>query len=69
MDGYVSGPAWADIVWVVRTRASWRDLPLEYGKWETVYQRYTLWRHTGLWQRLLAVLSEDPHDASTEVSL
>ena len=25
-------------------------MPREYGKWETAYKRYRLWRDTGLWQ-------------------
>jgi hypothetical protein len=57
------------IVWVVRTRASWRDMPLEFGKWETAYKRYRLWCDTGLWQYLLAVLGDAPLDESTEVLL
>jgi transposase len=47
------------IVWVLRTHSSWRDLPLEFGKWETAYKRYRLWQDTGLWQRLLALLGDD----------
>jgi len=57
------------IVWVVRTRASWRDMPLEFGKWETAYKRYRLWNRTGLWQRLLAVLGDDALKDSGQVSL
>ena len=48
------------ILWVLRTRSSWRDLPLEFGKWETAYKRYRLWQDTGLWQRLLALLGDVP---------
>ena len=57
------------ILWVVRTGASWRDLPLKCGKWETAYKRYRLWQDTGLWQRLLALLDDAPIDESTEVTL
>ena len=57
------------ILWVVRTRSSWRDVPLKFGKWETAYQRYRLWRRTGLWQRILTVLGDEPEDASIEVTL
>jgi transposase len=57
------------ILWVLRTRSSWRDLPLEFSKWETAYQRYRLWHRIGLWQRLLTVLGDAPEDASTKVSL
>jgi hypothetical protein len=46
------------ILWVVGSGASWRAMPAEYGKWETAYRRYRLWRDTGLWQRILEALSE-----------
>ena len=46
------------ILWVVRSGASWRAMPAEYGKWETTYQRYRLWCATGLWQCILEALSE-----------
>ncbi len=49
----------------MRTHSSWRDVPLECGKWETAYKRYRLWQNTGLWQRLLAALGEDSHDQHT----
>ena len=45
------------ILWVVRSEASWRAMPQEYGKWETAYKRYRLWCTTGLWQRILAELA------------
>ena len=31
------------ILWVTRTGSSWREMPEEYGKWETAYRRYELW--------------------------
>jgi Putative transposase of IS4/5 family (DUF4096) len=46
------------ILWVVRSGASWRAMPAEYGKWETAYKRYRLWRETGRWQRMLEALSD-----------
>jgi transposase len=46
------------ILWVVRSDASWRAMPEEYGKWETAYRRYRLWRETGLWPRILEALAE-----------
>jgi transposase len=53
----------------MRTRSSWRDLPHEFGKWETAYKRYRLWQDTGLWRRLRAVLSDNPEDAPAQVTL
>jgi len=45
------------ILWVMRSGASWRAMPVEYGKWETAYRRYRLWCATGLWQRIRETLS------------
>ena len=47
------------ILWVARTGSSWREMPEEYGKWETAYRRYELWVEQGLWQRILRVLGEE----------
>ncbi len=30
-------------VWLARTGAPWRALPLEYGKWPTVHKRFMRW--------------------------
>ena len=57
------------IVWVMRTRSSWRDLPLEFGKWETAYKRYRLWQDAGLWPRLLELLGDDPAKPLSQVTL
>jgi hypothetical protein len=47
------------ILWVARTGSSWREMPEEYGKWETAYKRYELWLGQGLWQRILEALGEE----------
>lgn len=47
------------ILWVVRSNASWRAMPQEYGKWGTAYKRYRLWCATGLWSRILAALAPE----------
>jgi transposase len=57
------------ILWVVRNGASWRDLPLRYGKWERAYRRYRLWSDTGLWERILRALRTAADEAPTEVLL
>jgi hypothetical protein len=57
------------IVWVVRTQGSWRDMPPEYGKWETAYKRYRLWRDTGLWQLIVVALGLAVGEHPAEVSL
>lgn len=52
------------IVAVVFTGASWREMPAEYGKWETAYKRYRLWCASGLWQQILEVL--DPASVAAQ---
>lgn len=48
------------ILWVLRTRSSWRSMPDRYGKAATAYQRYRLWQRTGLWPHILERLNEAP---------
>ena len=47
------------ILWVMRTGSSWREMPEEYGKWETAYRRYRLWLEQGLWKRIREALGEE----------
>ncbi len=47
------------ILWVARTESSWREMPREYGKWETAYRRYELWVNQRLWPRILEALGEE----------
>jgi len=28
------------VIWIIRTGAPWRDLPIEFGPWKTVYNLY-----------------------------
>jgi len=40
----------------VRTGAPWRDLPEEYGPWQTVYSLFRRWQREGVWAVLLTKL-------------
>jgi transposase len=42
--------------WRVRTGVPWRDLPCEYGPWQTVYGLFRRWQRQGVWARLLTLL-------------
>ncbi|MFE9137722.1 IS5 family transposase [Streptomyces sp. NPDC007355] len=44
------------IWWRVRTGAPWRDLPSEYGPWQTVYGLFRRWQRDGTWPELLTRL-------------
>jgi transposase len=44
------------VLYVLRTGISWRDLPVEYGNWHTIYTRYKRWSENGFFWRLLYYL-------------
>ena len=47
------------VLWINRTGAPWRDLPKEFGLWNSVYKRYNRWSNKGLWNDIFLILSED----------
>ena len=48
------------VLWLARTGVPWRDLPAAFGRWNSVFQRFSRWARGGVWQRLFAALSDDP---------
>lgn len=44
------------ILYVVRTGCQWRQLPLDFPRWKTVYTVFRRWRMSGLWERIHAAL-------------
>lgn len=40
------------ILWRLHAGTPWEDIPARYGKWKTIYDRYTWWRRTGVWARI-----------------
>ncbi|MFJ4839316.1 IS5 family transposase [Streptomyces sp. NPDC088746] len=44
------------IRWRVRTGAPWRDLPSEYGPWQTVCGLFRRWQRDGVWSAVLTGL-------------
>jgi transposase len=44
------------ILWILRTGAPWRDLPVEYGPWQTIATRFYRWVKAGVWTRVLEEL-------------
>jgi transposase len=46
------------IFWRFRTGSPWADIPERYGPHTTCYNRFVRWREAGIWDRLLAAMSE-----------
>ena len=41
------------ILWIMRTGAPWRDLPERYGRWNSVFRRFSRWSEAGVFDALL----------------
>lgn len=48
------------MLWVMRTGATWREIPEQFGPWHTVYMRYRDWCNAGIWHDILTVLRPNP---------
>ena len=44
------------VLWVARTASAWRQLPEDFGPWETVVYHYRRWCKGGLWECILQIL-------------
>ena len=48
------------ILWLARTAAPWRDLPREFGSWQTAHCRFRRWTRSGTWESLFNALADTP---------
>ena len=47
------------ILYQLRVRCPWRDLPEYFRRWNTVYRRFLLWTRKDILKRLFKILARD----------
>ena len=48
------------VLWRVRTGSPWRDLPSDFGNWNTQFRRFRRWAQSGVFESLFKAMSNDP---------
>ena len=48
------------VLWIARTGSPWRDLPEQFGKWNTVFKRFRDWVKADVFKRIFDAVSDDP---------
>jgi transposase len=44
------------VFWLMRTGAPWRDLPEEFGNWNSIFRQFRRWADSGVWDVILEAL-------------
>lgn len=47
------------IMWILGSGATWRDLPKEYGKWNSIYHKFRQWCNAKVFEKILNSLIEN----------
>ena len=48
------------VLWIVRTGAPWRDLPVCFGRWNSAFRRFRRWSRKGVFEKIFNALSGNP---------
>ena len=48
------------VLWIARTDAPWRDLPPEFGNWNSTFKRFRRWVKADVFKRIFDALSDEP---------
>jgi len=46
------------MLYVVKTGCQWRQMPVDFPPWQSVYQQFRSWRGSGVWERVGKTLRE-----------
>lgn len=50
------------IAWRFKTGSPWRDLPAEFGPWQTAWKRHAAWSADGTWDGITSALQQAADD-------
>ena len=75
--GERAGRPWNDhrrtlegIVWRYRVGAPWRDVPEDFGAWQSLWKRHRLWSSDGTYERMFQAVRESlPQDDPAVMAL
>jgi len=48
------------VLWIARTGCQWRDLPAEFGHWNSVYDRFRTWAKAGVFEEMFQAVFDEP---------
>ena len=48
------------VFWRLRTGGQWRELPEKYGKWNTIFRRFSRWEQRYIWDDMFDYFADDP---------
>jgi len=58
------------ILWALSDGGRWRNLPAEFGPWQSAYDRFRRWTRKGLWDKILRRLqARQMHTGGIDFSL
>lgn len=50
------------VLFLLATGCPWRDLPKEYGPWNSIFKRFSNWCRLGIWDQIMQALNEQPDE-------
>ena len=57
------------VLYRAKTGIPWRDLPVRFGPWKSVFNRFNRWSKAGVWEVMFAALSVELDEEDEEGSI
>lgn len=58
------------VIWRFRSGGQWREMPAEFGRWQTVYDAFARWRDAGVFAALMdGMIAEAARRGQVDLSL